>query len=158
MPYTGDPANNPSDAVRLEIGDTNPAAPIFSDGEILYFLAQAAQDIIGAAIGAVVTLQARYAGYVNETVGSVSVSGGDRAKGYLELLQQLRRRAATENLGFYAGGISLGDKAAYRSNSDRTPPFFSRNMGNTPGANYLPDESDDVSQTLPGHLIDETSG
>lgn len=154
MAYTGDPLNIPADAVRLMVGDTNADAPELQDGEVAYFLSISEQDPLTAAIAAATALQGRYAGAVNESVGSVSISGGSRAAGYAELLQQLRRQATLAGIAPWAGGISRAEKRAARCDTDRVPPLFNRSMLQDEGARVRPREGgdEDCGGGLPGQL------
>ena len=89
MAYTGDPANNPIDAVRLLVGDTDPSAEILTDAEYQYFLDLTNNAVIPAAILAARTIAAKYALLVNEEVGEVKISYEQRYKHYIDLAARL---------------------------------------------------------------------
>lgn len=130
MSYGGDPLNNPRDEFRLLIGDVDPNAPIFSDGEIDYYI-----DFYGSvhqgALNAVYALKAKASHCVNENVGSTSKSYSDLIKNYDELIKALESKIGLDALKnasapIYAGGISKSDKKDKEDNSDRVDPYFTR--------------------------------
>lgn len=131
--YGGDPLNSPADRVRWRVGDTDGAAPLLSDGEVSYVLFEAGDDPDAAALMAARALYARFAALVNQTVGAVSISYGDRMKNMGEVIAMLRDQVALGDAIPYAGGISRADVAANESNPDRVPPRFTRNTNNYPG-------------------------
>jgi hypothetical protein len=72
MAYTGDPANVPTDEVRLLISDISLTAPIFTDGEISYFYTRHG-NVLKAASAAASVLAAKYAAQVSQSSGEESI-------------------------------------------------------------------------------------
>lgn len=126
--YTFNPDASTRDAVRLLIGDTDECDALLQDKEIDYFLEQYNNAPINAAIRACETIISKLARRPDEKVGNVSISYSQQAKGYRDLLMDLKIRLASEDATPYAGGISRADKLAQRANGDRVPPKFTKNM------------------------------
>jgi hypothetical protein len=143
MPYTGDPKNSASDRLRLYIGDTDVNNPIFSDGEVEFYLDKNNQNALEGAIDSLYALKAGAAHKVNESVGSTSKSFGSLIKNYDELIAALEIKRGEEALKIgapmYCGGISKGDKNSRRSNQDRVGPYFTRDMTDTLDAVISPE-------------------
>lgn len=144
MPYTGDPANVPGDAVRLNVGDTDNDALQFTDAEIAFFLSQGAANVLVASIGAAHALAAKYARRVDKAVGDLRISYSHLQKHYAELAGRLEYDLAKSPAGGspYAGGISIADKDSNRADTDRPRPDFYRGIQDDPqirndGAEYL---------------------
>ena len=108
--YSGDPASSPRDEVRFLIGDTDASAPLLSDAEVDYALAQY-PDPYGAAISCVRSLMAQAAKQAESTrkVGdlSLSVKGGSRQTQWEALLAQLQAEQFRRN-----GGVGVMAAAA----------------------------------------------
>lgn len=80
-------------------------------------------------------LAGRYANLVDRQVGDLRASYSQRAKQWLELAGRLRSAASRASLALatpYAGGISIADKLAQESNTDRVAPAFTRNLHDNP--------------------------
>lgn len=139
--YTGDPSSRSIDAVRFMVGDTDLTDAALQDEEITWLLAQhgTAQ---GAAIAACRALQAKYARLADTQVDDVRESASQIAKGYAALLVSLQAQAATSSAALpYAGGISISGKQAREEDTDRVPPFFTREGGTVVSATV--DEGED---------------
>lgn len=133
MPYTGDPARNPLDAVRFLVGDTNLSAQEFQDDEVQYLLSEENGNTFRAAARAAETLAAKYsAAVVEKQVGPLRISSGTRgltkAERYLKLAKHLWSRAFSRSVSPYAGGISVADKNERRADTDRVKPAFARDQ------------------------------
>jgi hypothetical protein len=122
--YSGNPAASSLDEVRYLVGDTQPSDPQLTDEEIAYLLVHCGTPL-ATAIVACDGLIDKYARLVTQGAGAVSVQYSNRIQQYQELQRRLKLRAP---LAPYAGGISVGDKAANEDNTDRVPPSFKRNQ------------------------------
>lgn len=132
------PGADPINLVRWYLGDTATGDdgivdnPLVTDAEIVFALSQKNDDAKAAAAFA-----ARYASIklIHEPksvrlLDFSGSSGGGSAKElaawYLDLAERLERE--TTRPGIYAGGISVSDKDAVESDTDRAPPAFYRGM------------------------------
>ena len=129
--YTPDFTGN-RDPIRVRIGDTNSADPIFSDEEIAYAYAQAG-SLDAAAVVLCEWAEAKYAKVPDSTFGPSSVSGSQRAKAFRALRLTLQRKLAVGVATPFAGGISEASKESYEGNSDRVQPAFTKNLHDNPG-------------------------
>lgn len=135
--YTGEPATVPVDAVRLYLGDTT-SPFLLTDEEIEFFLTTADDDALGAAALGAGGLAARFAGLVDSTVGDVSKSYSQRAKGYADLAARLAGDVATASAGGsvpvpWAGGLSYAELATNDADGDLVPSYFFEGMDSRPG-------------------------
>lgn len=125
--YSGDPMASGLDEVRFRLGDTNVAQPLLTDGEIYFLLRQADDNPILAALRACDMIQAKLAGMVDESVGSVSIAFSQRRMGYVALAASLRALFA-QGAKPFCGGISRSGKRSERSDTDRVQPSFTRDL------------------------------
>lgn len=136
MPYSDDPTNEPADAVRLLVGDISTTVAELPDGAIEYFLAEEGGNVVRAAARAAESLAGVYAKKAEERrVGPLWLrSFSDKSSKYLKLAKMLWARAATAGSGAipFAGGISVQDKNARISDTDRVRPAFRRQMMSYP--------------------------
>ncbi len=138
MPYRGNPSTDTSDELRLLVGDTSTGAEIFSDGEVDYYLANAANTYM-AAHDAVLSLTgttraAALAGVMSKQVGDLKIDY--RTVSVTDILQAKARdlrRKGVRKVKPYAGGISQSDKDATVSDSDRVAPVFKVGQHDHPG-------------------------
>lgn len=137
--YTDSPASVPRDAVRLLIGDTDSADPLLSDAEVAFYLSENGSNNYRAAIEACRAIAAKLSRRPDHAVGRVIVSYQQRAKDYLALAETIRQKWLMATTSPYAGGISLDDKQSQEENTDRVPPFFTRNL-HSPG--FIPPTND----------------
>lgn len=126
--YSGDPNTSPKDAVRFLIGDTNCKDQLLLDGEINWLLGQYNNSPVNAAIRACETIILKFSRLADETVGKVSISFSQKAKGYRDSLVTLRSRLAMEDSSFYAGGINIADKLANVMDGALVRPDFRKHM------------------------------
>ena len=137
MPYGDDPANDPSDELRLLIGDTT-TPELLSDNEVEYFLAEAEDVALTGAAMAARALAARFAGLVDATEGDVSRSWSQKAKQFAELAKSLAEQvvaaAAADAVPIpWAGGISYADNDTNAADGDLVPAYFYEGMDSRPG-------------------------
>jgi hypothetical protein len=128
--YSGNPADDPKDAVRFWIQDT--AAPWqTSDEEIDFVLTQFSNPMLAAA-NVARALSAKYARLPSKRVGDFALSYGELTKNYADLAAQLESQGQTFNLQPYSGGISKADIAQVAANTDRVAPPFRRDQFDNP--------------------------
>jgi len=154
--YNGDPSLADRDAVRFEIGDTNPAAPIFQDAEVNWAIVNetgltagtpttlTVQNVYRSAARCFEVLAGRLSMQADSSVGELKLQYSKAAQNAMLRAKQLRDRAVGLNAP-YAGGQSISEKEGFRQNQDLPKPLFSRREyqnpmagegGNTP---YWPD-------------------
>lgn len=118
--------------VRLRVGDTSSGSYRLEDEEIealisafgnKYLAAAAAADNIAATFSQTA---------MTKKVGRLSISGGERAKHYMDIAKRLRMEAASF-AGVYAGGISKDDVQDVEDDTDRVEPRFSVGQFDNPG-------------------------
>jgi hypothetical protein len=127
MPYGGDPAASFADAVRFEIGDTDPANELVTDAEIAYLRSTYGDDVLTVAAEAALRLANNYASLIDQKVGKVQVWYSQRAAQFRKVYDDLRRRMALDATP-YAGGISKTTIEQEEEDEDRPEPFFSTEM------------------------------
>ena len=134
-----DLATSPKDQVRRLVGDIVTSDPQIADEEILFALTQRA-SIYGAAAECCRFLAGQFArrvDVVSQTPGGGALKTNYSAQShqYAAMAATFEGRAAMSGGGLpYAGGISVSDKQATESNSDRVAPQFNIGMQD----NYLP--------------------
>lgn len=120
MPYTGDPANNPIDRVRLAVGDIWDDMEMLTDADYQYFLDRNDGNENRATLDAARAILFRLTRMTRERTGDIEVYGGDWFKNYKDaLLLILKDPNAAISLAVpYAGGISKADMFANDANPD----------------------------------------
>lgn len=118
--------------VRSILGDTNAADPQLSDEEITFYLTTFG-GVYYAGAACCDAIAAKYARQIDGSVGPLSRSFSQRQTNYLALGRRLRYLAATQSAVPYAGGISITDKTATNTQSDRVQPAFSKAWDDYPG-------------------------
>lgn len=138
MPYSGNPASSPADALRFYLQDTSTSAAtaVLNDGEVAFLLARRGNDPLRGAILGAISLAARYSATANaksKSVGPFSISGGDPAEHYRSLAAQLSAElAGSQGVIVYSGGISRADKALNQTDTDWDKPWFRRGLHDHP--------------------------
>jgi hypothetical protein len=123
LSYSGAPADNDRDAVRLYIGDTNEADEDLGDAEIEWALEQEG-SVLQAAISCATALVARHSNVDSYRIGNVQVQEGFKAEKYQALVDRRRLKLTTDGVTAVAGGISAEDKAEVEADGDRVAPHF----------------------------------
>lgn len=137
--YSGDPSASDQDAVRFEIQDTDPGAPLFQDEEIAFTLDNEAgpegdrtpAGMLSAAARCCEALSRRFAMQADTVVGSLQTTYTKMAENYAERASELRERAIGIGVPF-VGGQSWSAKAASRDDPDRVQPRFRRGEWENP--------------------------
>lgn len=144
--YANDPTASDVAAVRFEVQDIDPNAPLFQDGEIAYsILRETGQPanlgalvlddygVLSSAARCCEALSRRFAAQADEVIGDVSVKYSTMAQTYALRAQELRVKAAGSSpAGPYSGGQSRSEKFGWRSDPDRVQPAFRRDQFRNP--------------------------
>lgn len=102
--YSGNPADSLKDAVRFEIGDTNPNDPLLQDEEIQYVLSQHNNHILWSAVKCCEIVMVNLAREVNSTMGRSRVEASQKFKSYELIAKKLRARLISGSAPI-AGGL-----------------------------------------------------
>lgn len=131
MPWTYDITTDRG-RVRFLVQDTNTNVQLLSDAEIDFALSQSANIFRAAAIAArAIALNFARKLTLNPAPGGVSLDPQEQAEKYMALAEELEEQAGTVTGGgaaVFAGGISVTDKETREDDTDRTQPFFTRDM------------------------------
>lgn len=119
--YSGDPSATNRDAVRFLIGDTDNTSQLVTDEEIAYMLTQEGSTS-SAAARVCRSLAAKYARFMDQSVGDLNISYSQRFKQFSEMASKLESDASSRVGIPYAGGISQSDKDSRESDTDRVLP------------------------------------
>ena len=95
--YTGDPANVPVDAVRMELGRAA-SLDLITDAEIEFNLARANDNPLLAAAFCAETIAGTYAGLADKSMDGSSVSLSQKAEGWRKKAAALRAQALSPSL------------------------------------------------------------
>ena len=124
-------------SVRLLIGDTDVADQQVQNEEITFALTESNNNIYAAASWAARTIASKYSRRVNTQLdGALSADYSDLAQQYYKLAEDLEYRGKTNGatLGVAAGGLTISDIQAVRSNTNRVEGSFRRDrFRNPPG-------------------------
>jgi hypothetical protein len=144
--YNNDPSASDTAAVRFEVQDIDPDAPLLADEEVNWAVlresGQAANGssvtlteagLFGAAARCCEALVRRFAAQADTSVGSLKVTYTKQAAQYAERATELRAKASGM-ASPYAGGQSISEKQAAAQDLDRVQPAFSRGQWDTPWA------------------------
>ena len=120
MPFQGDPANNPVDALRLTTGDVWDDMEYLDDATYQYLLDRAEGNQRRASLDAMRAILFKLSRGARERAGDIEVYGSEYFKNYLAALQEvLRNPELTISLAMpYAGGISKLDMLLNDLNPD----------------------------------------
>ncbi len=130
--YSGDPRISTKDAVRFEIQDVNPDAPLLTDEEVMFALTvegvntpdeSTQSEILEAGAHCMEALSRRFAALADRQSGTLKIGSTKRAAQYAERAAELRLRAQ-ELHPPYAGGISRSEKIAQAQNPNREGSMF----------------------------------
>lgn len=120
MAYHGDPANVPTDELRLITGDVWEDMEYLTDADYQYFLDRNDGNIRRAGLDAMRAILFKLSRGARERAGDIEVYGAEYFKNYLAALQLvLRNPDVALSLAMpYAGGISKSDMLANDMNPD----------------------------------------
>lgn len=126
--YSGNPASSPKDTVRFLIGDTDSCDQLLQDDEIVWVLGIYNNTPNNAAIRCVETIMSKFSRLMDESVGQVKLTYSQRAKGYRDMLRDLKNRLAIEDMQPFAGGILRSESQIAACNTNRIRPDFTKHM------------------------------
>lgn len=95
--YTGDPANVPIDAVRMELG-REASLTLITDSEIEFNLTRAGNNTLLAASYCAETIAGMYAGLVDKSMGGSSVSLSQKSENWRKKAVALKAMAMNPNI------------------------------------------------------------
>lgn len=130
MSYTGTPTAGSTDEVRLLLGDTDTSDELLSDTEIQYFINTYGPGALAAAKAAR-TLMAKFARFVDSSVGEVSESASQRVEQFRLLAVELETQA-NANVPIFAGGVEVADSLTADQDASQSQPSFKRGQFNNP--------------------------
>lgn len=135
--YTGDPTNNPIDALRIMLGDLDDVNPIYQDEEIEYFLSLNNDNIQAAFYQLALSILPKFTRFARERAGQIEVYGGDYFNNYLAWIKMITKPNSPAfqlvDGGMFYGGIdraeaqknfldpSIVDQPFYRGQFFRIP-------------------------------------
>lgn len=124
--YSGDPTASHLDAVRFEVGDTDPTRPLVQDKEITYALSIEG-GVLWAAAAICMALAGKVARDVDRTMGRTGVTASQRSKQWLTQGKALRVRAASYATPV-AGGLTQTDRQNRAEDNEEVKPAFTREL------------------------------
>ena len=124
MPFTHDPINSNTDAIRMTVGDVWCDMELMTDNEYQYLLNKYNQNVNRASIDAARSLLFIVSRFTRERAGDVEVYGDAWAKNYRQALMLfINNPNLSITLAFpYAGGISKIDMGNNDQNQDNVRP------------------------------------
>lgn len=132
--YSGDPSGSPKDAVRFLLGDTDPADPLLTDGEINFLLV--GTDPYSAAAAGADQLASRFAREVSYSADGVSYGGSELQAKFEQMGVNLRATMRRRNKAAapYVGGISPYEVRSHENDDSVIKPDFGTGMHDHPGS------------------------
>ena len=124
--YSGDPSLSAKDEVRWLAGDTSTGNQLVTDSEIAYALTQESSNVYRAAALVCESIASVKTQEADMKVGDLSISASKVAESYTKKAADLRRRATARGVSIYGGGISQSRKTTVESDTDKVPPYFTR--------------------------------
>ena len=114
--YTGDPLNNPIDALRILLGDLDEDNPIYQDEEIEYFLTMNNDNVQATFYQLAISILPKFARFSRERAGQIEVYGGDYFDHYLAWIKMLNKPNSPSfqlvDGGMFYGGIDRAEAQA----------------------------------------------
>lgn len=137
--YTNDPAGEPIDRVRLEVGDTDCANAFLTDAEVELYIDEEDPDgegntgrLLRAASHCAKVIAAKLARRINFSHGPVKKDLSSLFEHYNELAAELGRRATISGVAPEALGVTTAGKEAADEDSTRVQPEFKKGMHDNP--------------------------
>lgn len=131
-----DPADEPKDAVRFLLGDTDQVRPLLSDEEIEFLITEADDNVYEAAALSADHLVAKFAREVSMSADGLSWQGNQLFQQFKELsgaLWRLARKKSGARALPYVGGISRAERERADADADLVPTHFRSHMHDAPG-------------------------
>ena len=154
MAWTYDPsdlttgtASGRLNVVRLLVGDTDTNDQQVQNEEITFALSETSDNVYNAGAWVATILASKYASRVDTDIdGQLSEKYSqlqEHYKGLSVSLSQQGKRLSGTGLGMSAGGLSVSDINAVRSNTDRVTPSFRRDRFRIGTNEYLGEYKDE---------------
>jgi hypothetical protein len=126
--YTGDPINNPIDALRLQVGDTDNAEVWLTDNDYLYYISLHPSNVRQQALAASQAILFKLARRTRERAGQIEVYSGDAYTNYADALVRLVKDPSFTAINpiSYFGGIIAVDFANQKYNTDLIESTFQK--------------------------------
>lgn len=125
MPRTYNAATpTAKDRVRERIGDADPTRFALDDEKIIAALSECGGSVETAAVRCARDLRAWMVRNVDRSIGGMTITRSNISL-YDEVVAQLEREAAAAGAQMYAGGISIAESDALKSDADWRPHTFS---------------------------------
>lgn len=137
--YSGDPRDSVLDQARFLAQLTDDTNQRVTNEELTWLLSENGDDPYAAAAAAASRVAAQYADQADKSVGDLSISYSQRASQFAELagaLEKEKKSNAAFRVAPYAGGISVTDKDAERTDTTRSSPFAWIGMHDNPPVTY----------------------
>lgn len=163
MGYGGDPSASDVNAVRFEMGDTDPYAPLLTDQEVDWAILQetgvaanpntaviTGANLLRAAARCMLSLARKFAAQADSEIGSLKLNYSKMADQYAKRAQELFAKAAGLNVP-YAGGMSISEKEGFAQDSDAVQPAFTRDQFDNPWAGETGTANTDALGLPPQH-------
>lgn len=125
--YDEEHLDDPLNALRLRIGDTVEARPLFFDEELKLFI-DSTSSTQAAALAAFKVLEARAAREVDKWVGDLKILASQRHRQYQRTIEELEVAVAGRYAVPFAGGIRTSQKEAHEEDDDLVVPSFRRGL------------------------------
>jgi hypothetical protein len=129
--YSNDPENEPIDAFRLRVGDTDCRDAYLTDAEIKYLIGVEPSAIRAAARGAA-AIAAKVAKYIDFRHGPVSKTASQLFEHFNALARDLHREATTDGTTFEVLGRTVAEKEAADGDSSAVQPDFKKGLMDNP--------------------------
>jgi len=120
--YDANALDEPLNAVRMLVGDTNTNEQLLQDEEIEAFI-DITDSNVAAAAAAARALSAKYARSVDKWVGDLKILASQKQRQFLRLYEQLTLQASSHGVPS-AGGIRVSQKEEHAANTDLVSPAF----------------------------------
>jgi hypothetical protein len=131
--YTGDPLNNPIDALRLQVGDTDNEEIWLTDNDYSYYISVHPANVRQQALAASQAILFKLSRRTRERAGQIEVYAGDAYRNYADALIMMVKDPAFSSVNplSYFGGMYIQDVIDNNLDVDTIPAVFYRGQ-NTP--------------------------
>jgi len=129
--YSGNPSSSPLDELRFKIGDTDPAAPIFSDEELEYILTNNGGNMMASCTQCVQAAIAKYGRLKDEVVGGLQAKYQQIYENYQRMWQDIMNGTSifgANLVNVFAGGLLIDDKLSQYDDTSKIQPKFTKDL------------------------------
>ena len=122
MSYTNNPATNPIDALRLEVGDIDSEYPLLDDSAYSYYITKFPSNFRQQWMAAAQAILFTLSRWTRERTGQIEVYGSEAYKQYADALQMKLKNPSLNGVNpvCYFGGVEVTDKLENFTNPDIT--------------------------------------